>query len=575
MRTRRTILSGAVALAAAGAAAGADALAPSASGSSANHPGALLYPQTPAEAASGVRPKFSLYPPGDVRRYGLTPNSAAAAPENTRALKALVAPNGAFRGNISFPNTTGNDTYHLDDIVAFHDGIHVDLQGSTLHFKKVGARSDTNAGFIFAVRDFSIENGSIIVDYQMGDGATNAGAALAFGNRGTDSQYFSPTYDSLLKTPMGNIQVRNLRISSNTAGGSAIFMIGGLNGVVMENLWIDGSSGALGAGIYYEFGWATNEAQTQERQTSHAHNMRFININISDIDTTNGQAVGLTGAYNCSFDGLYVKSSKILFQCSPGESTFYRPWVGTDQVGVKRNIAMRNVIGIDIRGTALVITGASSTQGGYLKRAGIPGFAQVDLMDFSVDGFALDGADVDGGYGIQSSAEKMDVRNGRITRFSRGLVTTHECTRMNIEGVDVFGCRQWGMGIGQGSALLEPPRQKMGFIRGCFIAGNGMATPGTFAAIELDQCASFFIEGNRLGYENAHDGVAETTQGFGVRLDANANNVICRGNTVGGVRAGGVAYYNFSTADAQGNTIENASGLTNTRGAWHGASDKR
>ena len=226
----------------------------------------------------------NLYPPGDVRRYGVVPNNEAAAGNNTSALTSLVAPSGTFRGSLVFPNTTGSDVYHLNDIIPFHDGIQVDLQGCTLRFKKSGVRTDTNSGFIFAVRTFSIANGSIVVDYLSGGGATSAGNVFTFGNRGEDSHYFSPTYDSLLPSPMGNIVVRNLRISSNSqAGGSGILMTGGLHGVILENIWIDGDQGALDNGIYYEFGWATNEPRRELRQTSHAHNLRFSNINVTNL----------------------------------------------------------------------------------------------------------------------------------------------------------------------------------------------------------------------------------------------------------------------------------------------------
>jgi hypothetical protein len=545
MSTRRSLLSSALALISARAAVAAD-----------------------TEASS------ALYATGDVRRYGLIPNNQAAAAENTRALTALVGPGGTFRGNVSFPNTGGNDVYYLNDIIAVQDGIHIDLQGSTLHFKKAGVRSDTNSGFIFAVRDFSIVNGSIVIDYQMGGGGTNAGNALAFGNRGTDSRYFSPTYDSLLSAPMGNIVVRNLRISSNTKGGNGIFLIGGLNGVVMENVWIDGGAGALWAGIYYEFGWATEDPKRELRQTSHAYNMRFSNINITHINTEHGLAFGLTGAYNCWIDGLYVNSAKVLFACSPGESAFYRPWARVDQVGVKRNIAVRNVVGVGITGTAIAIAGASSKAGGYLGVTQNTAPDQTDLIDCSIDGFAIDGGGLDGGFGIQSSAEKLDIRNGRITNFQCGFATTDECTRMTIDSVDIFGCKQCGMEIGQKVSIWSPPRQKMGFIRNCFIAGNSTGAPGRFAAIELDQCAAFVIEGNRFGYELAHDGVSETTQGFAVRVGTQSNNVICRCNHTGGVRAEGVAYVNLSSS-AQGNAVQNASGILSSRGVWDGLTGKR
>jgi hypothetical protein len=547
MSTRRGILSGTLAVASAHALAGIDTAASS--------------------TAAGANHTRMPYFPGDVRGYGIVPNSEAAAPENTRVLKALCEPGGALHGNLSFPNTTGSDVYYLNDIIAFQDGIHVDLQGSTLHFHKVGEKSDTNSGFIFAVRDFSILNGSIIVDYQMGGGATNAGNALTFGNRGADSRYFSPTYDSLLTLPMGNIVVRNLRISSNTKGGSGIFMIGGLNGVIMENVWIEGG-GKLYAGIYYEFGWATSEPKIELRQTSHAYNMRFSNINISNMNSEHGWAFTLNGAYNCWVDGLYVKTSKVLFACGPGESGFYRPWTGIDQVGAKRNITLRNVVGVGITGTAIDNGGASSKAGGYLHVTQNTAAEQTDLIDFCIDGFAIDGANLDGGYGIHSSAEKLDLRNGRISNFSRGVVTTHECTRMTIDSVDVFGCKQSGMQIGQASTIWDPPRQKMGFIRNCFIAGNGTATPGVFAAIELDVCAAFIIEGNRFGYEPSHDGILESTQGPAVRIGARANNVVCRCNHVGTARNAATAFVNSSADASKGNSVEHSSGIATTAGGW-------
>jgi hypothetical protein len=546
MNTRRSFLAGTLAATSAGAFAAADPSSPAVAGGNRASPG---------------------YFPGDVRRYGLLPNNEAAAAENTRALKALCAPGGALHGSMCFPNTTGSDVYYLNDIIAFQDGTHVDLQGSTLHFHKDGEKGDTNSGFIFAVRDFSICNGSIIVDYQMGGGGTNAGNALTFGNRGGDSRYFSPIYDSLLSTPMGNIVVRNLRISSNTKSGNGIFMIGGLSGVVMENVWIDGG-GALYGGIAYEFGWATNEPRMDQRQTSHAHNMRFSNINITNLDSEHGWAFGLTGAYNCWIDGLYVKSAKVLFQSSPGEAAFYRPWLHVDQVGAKRNISLRNVVGTDITGTAIVFAGASAKTGGYLHATQNSASDQTDLIDCSIDGFAIDGANLDGGYGIQSSAEKMDLRNGRITNFSRGIVTTHECTRMTIESVDIFGCRNEGMEIGQQVSIWNPPREKMGFVRNCFIAGNSTGRPGVFAAIEIDLCAAFIIEGNRFGYENPHDGILESTQGPAIRIGTQAKHVVCRCNHIGGVHGEGSAYTNRSTDASKGNAIEHASGVATAAGAW-------
>jgi hypothetical protein len=130
------------------------------------------------------------------------------------------------------------------------------------------------------------------------------------------------------------------------------------------------------------------------------------------------------------------------------------------------------------------------------------------------------------------------------------------------------------MQIGQQSSIWNPPRQKMGFVRNCFIAGNGVASPGIFAAIELDLCAAFVIEGNRFGYETAHDDVPETTQGCAVRIGAQANNVVCRCNHVGGVCEGGTAFVNLSIDGSQRNIIENSSGIVSTLGSWDGLTSR-
>jgi hypothetical protein len=353
MNTRREILSGTLALAGT-----AGPLAARASATREGSAGGVPYPQSRAEAAAGIVPVAYQYPPGDVRRYGVTANDPHAASANVRALRALVLPSGTFTGRICFPNASGADIYHLNDVIPFHDDIHVDLQASTLEFAKEAVAADTNSGFIFAVRNFSIENGSIAVKYDMRSIATSAGSAIHIGNRGTDSAYFSPAFDSLLKFPMGNITIRNLRIRSSVANGNAIEMTGGLDGVIIENVWIDGQA-VLGGGIYYEFGWAT-AGQTNLRQTSHAHNMRFSNINVTNLNPRVSAAVTLAGAYNCLIEGLYVSGAVAAFNGTSGESLFYRPWAGVDAAGAKHTIALRNIVAHDLVGTGVDVGGCTA-----------------------------------------------------------------------------------------------------------------------------------------------------------------------------------------------------------------------
>jgi hypothetical protein len=206
-------------------------------------------------------------------------------------------------------------------MIPFHDGIHIDLMNSTLNFSKIGVAHDTNAGFLHAIRDFSIENGAIVVDYTHTKGF-NTGNALSFGGRGDDCALFRNIYDSMLASSMGKIAVRNVRISSNSGGGEGrgILMLGGLDGVLLENVTIDGQ-GQLIQGIYYEFGWATNEAKPYLRQTSHAHNVQVKNLTVTGVIR---EGFAANGMYRAVIDGIKVADSGGVCAFGSGEATFFR-----------------------------------------------------------------------------------------------------------------------------------------------------------------------------------------------------------------------------------------------------------
>ena len=160
----------------------------------------------------------------------------------------------------------------------------------------------------------------------------------------------------------------------------------------------------------------------------------------------------------------------------------------------------------------------------------------------------------------------MDIRNGRITNFSRGLVTTHECTRMVIESVDIFGCKQSGMQIGQPSTIWNPPREKMGFVRNCFVAGNGrgreyLRESNLIYAPDLSLKATGLATKPRMT-------AARINPGFCNSHRCESNNVVCRCNHTGGMRRN--SYVNLSAAGSHGNTVENASGISTRSGPWNG-----
>jgi hypothetical protein len=509
------------------------------------------------------------YPANDVRHYGVVPNNAAAATANTAALTALVSPSGSFSGDLVFPNAGGQDVYYFNDMIPFHDGVHIKLMNSTLNFSKVGVAHDTNAGFLHAIRDFSVEDGSIIVDYTHKAGF-NTGNALSFGGRGDDTALFPNIYDSLLTSSMGKIAVRNLRISSNAGGGEGrgILMLGGLDGVLFENVTIDGQ-GQLIQGIYYEFGWATNEPKPFLRETSHGHNFQIKNLTVTGVKREGFAANGL---YTATIDGIKVSNSGGVCAFGSGESMFFRVWSGVGDRNTKPNIIIRNAVGNAISGVGIGVTGANNINNSFLDNPpahnnpkGLRVEHQTDLIDFTLDTFTISGTA--NNYGVSTSARRAIIRNGTLTGFQRGVVTTQECTKFLVENVHVFDSTGLGMQIGQAVSLHNPPRLASGVVRGCVVAGSGTVTPSV--AISVSTTQNCVIESCRFGYDQSHDHKTETTQSQAVVASADASEVICRDNYVGSTAKDAPAYTLVAApSGARGCRIENNAGVVATTGPW-------
>jgi hypothetical protein len=552
--------------------------------------GTLLFPvRSKAQSASGSSTSDTSHADSaaaagqpadvhDVRHYGIVPNSADAAASNTNALRSMLDPNRAGPGGlVVFPNTTGHDVYHFNGVIPIRDGTHIDLQGCTVHYSGGVTRGDVNSGLFFALREFTCVNGTISVQCDT-SAATGSGHAIQIGARGTDSSHFT-VWDSQLPLPLGNVQLRNLRLilnnsGTNAAGSAAIGILGGVENLVAENIAIDGS-GVLALGIQYEFGWATNEPDPTRRQTSHAHNMRFSNIVVDKL-AASGIALTLTGAFACVVDGLQVSAGNTAFLGYPGESMFYRAKTGVAQAGVKHAIELRNIVARNLGSTVIVLTGAQKASVGYFRAATahwepVDEYrAETNLGDFSLDGFAISGC---AGFGIFASAGRAMIRNGTISGCQRGIVATDECVELLIEGVDVLDCQQHGMQLDIGVAIWNPPRTKKIDIRACHIAGNSRSSAEHFPGIEIGaNTDSALIENCRFGYEKGYDGVTETTQGDALYVSsAAASNIICRQNHVGGLGGQAAsAYHSAATgaAPANGNTIEHATGLTSASGNW-------
>lgn len=531
----------------------------------------IVYSQTASELAASITIVNSIYPPGNMLRYGIVPNDTGSRASNTTIAQALFTPtvtNGP-QGQFYFPNTTGTDTYYFGNVILIRPDVYIDLGGCAMDYTSTCLSTETNSGLFFFLSDGGLQNGTINVAC-VASATTGCGHAIFVGARGVDTPLVT-VYDSTYTPSLGRLVFRNLNINVNNTGtqlasSGAIEMLGGIRNILFENITINLNS-TTPYGIIYEFGWATNPGGTGTSQTSHMHNAQFRNIrviNVGNQDGGSGAGLYLGGAYNAIIDGLYVYNSPVVFTFTPGESLFYKPWVTVDDEGAKHNITLRNIVGGAITGTGLSLVGATLASGGYLS-ATIAGLghpadylAQTDLMSFSVDGFAISAA----GFGITVSGP-CDIRNGILNgaAASGQLVVDDECVQGTFTNLKILNGSSTGVRTQLSGAIWSPARLKQLIFDNCIVAGN------TTNGYLLTNSRSVHIRGGRIGYSTLYDGAAETVQvncvnvagasgGAGVMVDS----AYCTPGTAGTVYVG--------TGSTAGNDVRNPKGTITFSGTW-------
>jgi hypothetical protein len=534
--------------------------------------------------------------------YGIVSGDPSRAQSNTAALRQLVSPSAyggtsSYVGDVTFPDGT---TYYFNDVIPIRDGIHIDMMGSTLHFHKTATSCkqnttdcDDGSGFIFAIRTFSIANGTIEVDYD-GTGVSHAGNALMLGQRWANGGiYFQPSFDSQLSSPMGNITVSNVQIRSNNPNGECgLSMTGGLQAVLINNVTIDGQ-GRLVCGIYYEFGNATQPLDPASTPTppppytSHAHGMTFSGISVSNLNPATGLntvGLGIGGAYDTLVDGLTVTGLvDYAFLGTAGEAAFYKMWPA--QVpAAQRTVTLTNVTAAQVRIAGLALGGAGKFSdpndpncaphrnhacgylGTYLDPSSYTAADETDLLSYVVDGFNLKGTAGSTGSGIFGNPRSVTIRNGTVSGFWNGLFLTDDCTMVHINNTKVLDSLAEGLNMTV-VAIWNPPRPKTGYITNSFIAGSGVSNKGAYA-IALDAVNSFLIEGNTFGY------ASESSQGGALRLGTSASNVVAHENNVVSTYSSDPAYVSLGNA-SNGDTLQGNTGVTSSQGSWVNVADSR
>lgn len=498
--------------------------------------GGVLNPVTAAENATGAVPTDLSIPATDidVRRYGIVPNDVSSATLNTTTLKTLLdSKKTGPVGRVLFPPVTGDDTYFFNDFVEVRDGISMDLCGSTLNFTRIYVTGDTLMGFFTFIRDVTIENGTISINYD-GTGGTNSGPIFRIGSRlgykfGLAT---SGIQEETLTVPMGNITLRNLRLTTNNPSVPAILMFGGLRGVIFENVQLDGSALAPD-GIYYEFGDYHYEATVANRKTTHASGMRFTNVRVSNLNAavSGGSGMSIVGASAALIENLTVDTANVGLSFRPGEALYYNP--GPDDAGlVKRCITVKNIRTKNVS-SGMSLVGAESKAGGYLGTEALAEFQQTELMRFSVDGGIISAS----AFGMSVSGP-CDIRNVTFNGSATGgqVVIGDECIRGTFTNCEIRNSTSIGVRANFGDHLWATARLKTLQFINCQVSGN------TSAGYSFGNTQSVEIHGGRIGYQAALDGQSETQQTVGVSVDqtSKGGGVYCYGVDV--ATSGGVAY---------------------------------
>jgi len=233
---------------------------------------------------------------------------------------------------------------------------------------------------------------------------------------------------------------------------------------------------------------------------------------------------------------------------------FFRPWVGVDQVGAKRNCTLRNIVGQTISGVGLQLAGSNLASGTYLSGQGLTAAQQTDLMTFSLDGFSINQLVVSGA---------ITARNGKIDAggtILNPVTIQDDCIEAIFDNVQVLN----GTGDGvraniAGTGVWSPVRGKMIRLNGGLVAGN-------VTGFSLNNVLSANISQVRIGYNSGYDGVSETTQTVGVNINSGADGVVCDSNFVS-VAGGGTAYTITGTGSS-GCNIVNPLGTVTSTGQW-------
>lgn len=478
--------------------------------------GALIYPRSAAEIASGVTPASYLYPPYIVDRYQVN-TTPGTTNMYTGFLNAVTACSAGGGGVVA---CLPGSSYAVNTELVVPTNVKIDLNGATTTHNF--ANSSTDCGY--RLRDnSSVYNGTITI---VGTGTPVVGrdawtCVVAGESGGVLAGY-------------KQIRLRDLKLSSNRGdsyGGSGILVQSDCCDVVIENIYFPSSS-TLGSGV--RVAWA-GDGGSPPTTSQHPHNVTVRNIKFGTMTKATSSfdisAIDIVGVYNVAVENVYCDrwaGDAVVQIRVGGQGDTVAP------AAVKpllfKGISVRNVECKECDSHGLLINGKANDAVGTPSNS-----VQATVENCKFVGNGLTNT----AYGIRVlCAFDVVIKNCSAEQFLYNLYIEENTKRIKATDCQFLKSNKQNVAVVHGTAPEDIYLARVE----AYLGGQDGTNQAGF---DLDSCTRVTLEDCISG-----DAASETTQFYGFKTSSSALGTRIKGRARVRNFKGGGAKYSFSSAIA-------------------------
>ncbi len=464
--------------------------------------GAALYPQTAAETTASVTPTYLYYPPLDVRRYGAALNAAwvgtigtaATGTDDTAAFQAAINVAGVAGGEVIFTGPTIVKNLAMAS--------NVTLRGVGNPTMYLNATSTTD----FAIKATGTLGSAATLSSSAGPGTTNNVANVTSG--------------TVANLAVGNwVLVNDTQVTSTVAFNQEITKVYGISGtaVTLRDTLM---------GSYL----VANSGQVSVLNA-------VSNIKLRDflvVNTASLKGGGISFQYVADFELTGVKVYNF----------WYLGAVSLNSCAYGRITSCRFADGQDLATPGTGHGGAGGTVGFPLQIWNATHHVIIDGNDFENYCQNI----------VTLRCRFIEFTNNTCRNATDSAINTHGSLNSDILINDnlIDGCLQYGVAVGQGSAVAWDSNVT--------VARNRIKNCGYYGISSSYNVASG-VNSNLVFEDNDILNVGLVAAGYGLYLTG-STDVVAKGNRVNGATQGvansaGISFANITRLLAVNNLVEN------------------